>query len=94
MNHRWVVRAALAGGLAMALALAGCREERAQRVAASYSSSTKPSPAAPAPPAPRKVTVGVEAVPVEEDYEARAAATISAANLAAKSAELERELRL
>ena len=79
---------------ALAIALTACREERTERVAASYSSSTKPTERPPAKREPQKLTVGVEAVPVEEDYELRAASDITEANLKAKLAELELELRL
>lgn len=69
-----------------------CREDRSERVAASYSSVSKPTflpqPARPA----EKATVGVDAIPTEEDYEERAATTITDANLAAKLTELEKEM--
>jgi len=81
-------------GLSLALGLSGCNEQRAERVAASYSSSTKPSgnPL----PLPRAATpaVGTDAVPVEEEYEVRAASSITPSNLQAKLSELEQELRL
>jgi hypothetical protein len=78
--------------LAAALFAAGCKQERSQRVAASYSTVSKaterPLPAR----EPPKLTSGISAVPVEEDYEARAASTITEANLNSELAELEREL--
>lgn len=78
--------------------LAGCKEKRAERVAESYSSVTKPSD--PLPPAPRragprapdKLAVGLDSIPVEESYEERAASTISEANLQERVTELEKEL--
>jgi uncharacterized lipoprotein len=81
--------------LALALLSAACKkEERSERVAASYSTFTKATERPLPKQEPQKVTVGIDAVPVEEDYEARAASSITEANLSAKLAELERELRL
>jgi len=72
----------------------GCKEKRSERVAASYSTVTqateRPLPAHEA----QKVPVGVDAVPVEEDYEVRATSSINEANMKAKLAEIEQELRL
>jgi len=80
--------------LALALVSAACKQERSERVAASYSTVSKATER-PLPTRERQaVAVGIDAVPVEEDYEARAASSITDANLAAKLAELERELRL
>jgi hypothetical protein len=71
---------------------AGCKHERSQRVAASYSSVTKPT-FHPVPKLePEKVAVGSDGIPTEEDYEERAAATINAANLAAQLADFEKEM--
>jgi hypothetical protein len=79
-----------------ALALTvGCKEKRAERVAASYSSVTKPTDQPPPPQksrAPEKIVVGLESIPVEESYEERATTTITEANLPAKVTELEKEL--
>ena len=76
------------------LSLAACKEERSERVAASYSSVTRATERPlPTRREPQAVAVGSDAVPVEEDYEARAASSITEANLPAKLAELERELR-
>lgn len=70
----------------------GCKEKRSERVAASYSSATRPTH----PPLPRRALardpVGLDAIPIEEDYEERAAVSITAANLASKLAELEKEM--
>jgi len=70
----------------------GCREERSERVAASYSSVTKPTFLPQPLPPPQKATVGVDAIPTEEDYEERAATTITEANLVSKLTELEKEM--
>jgi hypothetical protein len=72
----------------------GCKQSRSERVAASYSSVSKPTilPVPPAVRAPQKATVGIEAIPTEEDYEERALATINEANLIRKLAELEKEM--
>ena len=70
----------------------GCRADRPKRVATSYSSLTKPT-FHPVPSAqPAKVPDGVDAIPAEEDYEARASATISEANLQAQLIALENEM--
>jgi hypothetical protein len=85
----------VAFSLALALGLAACNTERSERVAASYSSAAKrterPSPK---PAQPQQPPIGLDAVPVEEEYEARAASAITEANLTAKLAEIEQELRL
>jgi len=70
----------------------GCQEDRSQRVAASYSSVSKPTFSPPPVRVPAKAAVGIEAIPTEEDYEERAATTITDANLARKLAELEKEM--
>ena len=80
--------------LVAALVSAACKQERSERVAASYSTVSKATERPLPTRVPQTVAVGVDAVPVEEDYEARAASSITEANLAAKLAELERELRL
>ncbi|HET7542031.1 MAG TPA: hypothetical protein VFK05_19325 [Polyangiaceae bacterium] len=87
-------RLPLVFSLLLALAVSACNEQRSERVAASYSSAAKRD-ARPfrEPPQPQRPPSGLDAVPVEEDYEARAAANITEANLEAKLAELERELR-
>ncbi|HEY0465740.1 MAG TPA: hypothetical protein VGC79_16115 [Polyangiaceae bacterium] len=85
----------VAVSLGVALATTACKEERSHRVAASYSSAAQRTERpfrAPAPP--QQAALGMEAIPTEEDYEVRAAQAISDANLQAKLAELERELRL
>jgi hypothetical protein len=79
--------------LAAALLSAACKQERSERLAASYSTVSKATERPLPTRAPQTVVVGIDAVPVEEDYEERAAWSITAANLAAKLAELERELR-
>jgi len=90
MTH--TLRAALLLGLALS-ALA-CQEERAQRVAASYSSVARRTERPfPTPRPTPKPLAGIDAVPAEEDYEARAAATITEENFEAKLTELEQELR-
>ncbi len=89
---------ALQALFALALALpTACKEKRPERVAASYSSVTKPSEQPAAPPRsrpPDKLVVGIESIPVEESYEERAATSITEANLQAKVSELEKELGL
>ena len=81
--------------LALALVSGACKkEERRERVAASYSSVSKATERPMPTREPPTAAVGTDGVPVEEDYEVRAAASITEANLAAKLAELERELRL
>jgi len=82
------------GVLAAALLSVGCKEDRAERVAASYSTVTKATERPLAMREPPKAPEGVDAVPVEEDYEARADSSITEANFKAKLAELEQELRL
>jgi len=72
-----------------------CNSERSHRVAASYSSSAKRTERPfPAPRHPQEPRSGIDAVPAEEDYEARAASHITEANLKTKLAEIEQELRL
>ena len=73
---------------------AACKEKRTERVAASYSTETQPNYRSAPPFQPQKVPVGIDAVPVEEDYEVRAASTITGDDVQAKLAELERELSL
>ena len=80
--------------LALLLLGAACNGSRSERVAASYSTVTKPTERSLPGDEPRRATSAIEAIPVEEDYEVRAAASITEANLAAKLLELERELRL
>jgi len=79
--------------LAAALFSAGCKQERSERLAASYSTVSKATERPLQTGEPQKVTGGSSLVPVEEDYEARAASSITEANLTSKLAELERELR-
>jgi hypothetical protein len=86
-------RAVLAGLVGLACLAAGCKGERSERVAASYSSVTQPSYL----PAPKrtgegKLAVASDAIPTEEDYEERATTTINEANLATKLTELEKEM--
>jgi hypothetical protein len=83
--------------VATAISAVACKAERAERVAASYSSVTKPTTKPPPPPRsrpPDKIVVGLASIPVEESYEERAASTITEANLQAKVSELEKELSL
>jgi hypothetical protein len=81
--------------LTLALAVSACKEQRSERVAASYSSAAQRTERAfPTPAPPQKPLTGLDAIPVEEDYEARAASSITDANLETKLAELERELHL
>jgi hypothetical protein len=70
----------------------GCKD-RNERVAASYSSVSKPtlSPR-PVRVPEKKVAVGIDAIPTEEDYEERAATAINDANLVRKLTELEQEM--
>lgn len=77
-----------------ALSMAGCKEDRAQRVAESYSTAAKRTERPfPASAEPRKLAIGIDAIPAEEDYEAEAAVSITEANLKLKLSELEEELR-
>jgi hypothetical protein len=71
------------------LALASCKHDRKQAIAASYSSVTKPIPVVEAPLS----AIGVASIPVEEEYEVRSALAINASNLAEQLAQLEKELR-
>lgn len=80
--------------LGLALASSACKEERSERVAASYSSAAQRTERPLPVPQPQKLTVGLDAVPAEEDYEVRATSAITEANLQAKLAELEHELSL
>ena len=71
----------------------GCNEERSHRVAASYSSVTRPThPSSVHQRTPVQAPVGLDAIPTEEDYEERAAANIAEANLVSKLTELEKEM--
>jgi hypothetical protein len=73
----------------LALVPLGCKHDRTQAVAASYSSVTRPAPVVAAPLS----AMGVASIPVEEEYEERAASAITQANLAAQVAEIEKEIR-
>jgi hypothetical protein len=64
-----------------ALSLSACKHDRAKAIAASYSSVTKPIP------------IAIGTIPVEEQYEARAAVEITSANLLEQVSALEKELR-
>lgn len=75
--------------LPLLLAAGGCKHDRAQALAASYSSVTKPTPFV----APPLSASGIAAIPVEEEYEERASADITPENLLAQVAEIEKELR-
>ncbi|MEI9935994.1 MAG: hypothetical protein WDO69_02090 [Pseudomonadota bacterium] len=78
--------------IALACLTSSCREERSHRVSASYSSVSKPT-YLPAPKrAPAKAVLGIAGIPTEEDYEERAEASITEANLASKLKELEKEM--
>ena len=68
--------------------LGGCKHDRTQAVAASYSSVTKPAPIVTAP----LTALGVDAIPVEEEYEERSSAAITPANLSAQLTEIEKEI--
>ena len=71
----------------------GCKEERTHRVAASYSSVTRPTyPSSVPQRTPAQAPVGLDAIPTEEDFEERAAANITEANLVSKLTELEKEM--
>ena len=72
----------------LVLCLAGCKHDRSQAVAASYSSVTKPAPIVTVPLS----AIGVDAVPVEEEYEERSTAAITPANLTTQISEIEREI--
>ena len=63
------------------LSLPACKHDRAKAIAASYSSVTRPIP----------IAVGL--IPVEEEYEARAAVAITSANLPEQVSSIEQELR-
>jgi len=75
------------------VSVTACREQRSQRVAASYSSAAKRTEHAFPAPSPQKPTLGIDAVPAEEDYQAHAAATIDDTNLEKELSAVERELR-
>ena len=79
---------------AVVLLVQACKSERSQRVAASYSSVTKPVYREPPHRDSQQAQVGIEGIPTEEEYEDRAATTISEGNVAAKLAELEKEMSL
>lgn len=72
----------------LVLSSSACKRDRAQAVAASYSSVTKPTPFV----APPLSAIGMAAIPVQEEYEERAQADITPENLSAKVAEIEKEL--
>lgn len=92
MTSRFAIVVASLGAL---LATSACSKDRSERVAASYSSVTKPASSTPPRPPPSPApSVGLDAIPVEEDYEERAASTISADNLQARLVELEKEMSL
>jgi hypothetical protein len=85
-----VTRALLVSAfLLCALGFSGCKHDRRQAIAASYSSVTKPTPVV----APPLSAIGIASIPVEEEYEVRSAAAITLANLADQVAALEKELR-
>ena len=90
MTRRWAV-VCLAS---VTVAAPACKEKHSERVAASYSSVTRPTDRPPPAHEPPKLLVGIDAVPAEEDYEVRAASAITEANVQAKLTELERELSL
>jgi hypothetical protein len=70
----------------------GCKDDRSERIAASYSSVSKPTVLPRPARAPQKAALGIDAIPTEEDYEERAEATINDANLVRKLSELEKEM--
>ncbi|MEP7051805.1 MAG: hypothetical protein ABJB12_15685 [Pseudomonadota bacterium] len=70
------------------LSASGCKHDRAQAVAASYSSITKPTPFVAAPLS----ATGIAAIPVEEEYEERSRITIAPGNLSVELAQIEKEL--
>jgi hypothetical protein len=69
--------------------LPGCKRDRNQAVAASYSTVTKPTQLV----APPLSATGIVSIPVEEEYEERSASAITQANLPAQLTEIEREIR-
>lgn len=77
---------------AVTLAGTGCERDRTERMAESYSTASKPTYREPPRPPPQIAPTGLAAISVEEDYEERAAITITAANLEAQLSELEKEL--
>lgn|GEM_PF-1314083 len=80
-------------GLACLCLGGGCKEERSHRVAASYSSVTRPTDPSSLPPrTPARAPVGLDAIPTEEDYEERAATNITDANWVSKLTEFEKEM--
>ena len=85
---RGCARFALAAAVCVAFGAAGCKHDKAQAVAASYSSVTKPAPIVAAPLSAQ----GTAAIPVEEEYEERSATAITEANLTAQIAAIETEI--
>ncbi len=79
----WVALSLVAG-----LSSSGCKHDRDKAVAASYSSATHGTPVVAAPLS----AVGVASIPVEEEYEERSEAAITASNLNARIAEVETEI--
>jgi hypothetical protein len=82
----------MAAALALVVLATGCKHDRTERVAASYSSVTKPTFHPVPKVAAEPVTVGTDSVPTEEEYEERAASTITEANLEAQLSVLEHEM--
>ena len=91
--HRFS-RGALVVACLSVLAFVGCKEDRPKRVAASYSTVTKPTfhPVPKLDAQAQQLPVGTDGVPTEEDYEARAESTITDANREAQLTALENEM--
>ncbi len=85
---RLSVAALLAASFGLILGAGGCKRDRAQAVAASYSSVTKPTPIIAAPLS----ATGIAAIPVEEEYEERSSTSITPQNLSAQVTEIEKEI--
>ena len=76
------------------IASVGCKHDRPKRVAASYSSVTKPSALRLPQRAPERAPVGIDSIPTEEEYEERAEKTITEANALQQLSLLEKEMTL
>jgi len=87
------LRFSLAWALLLACSTWGCKDnQRNERRAASYSSVSKPTYLPVPSREPAKVAAGIDAIPAEEDYEERAATTITKENLVSRLVELEKEM--
>lgn len=76
----------------LALALVGCEKKEIPVQPAPEASVAVPAPAPPPPVAVAEPSLDITTIPVEEQFEANAEQEITAANLAAKVDELEKEL--